>query len=285
MSERERPREGDPVRVAVLGPGSETARDRDLERVRDSLARRAQARRRAARGARERLGRRVAPEGRVSGEALVDDHREREDVARGPDRRRLDDLLRGHVAGRPSRGGVRDRQALARARSGAVVVLGEAEVGDEGPPPVARRGAVAREEDVLGFHVAVDDPEGVGAPERRRQRLAERDRVLDAEPPDAEPLAERAPRDERHDDEGGAVRLARVEERNEARGLAERREEPALALEPRARLRRRADEDLHGDGGAAGAAGTVDRARAALADLFEDVVSPEPHPRSLPGFR
>jgi len=53
----------------------------------------------------------------------------------------------------------RDGQGLTRAGRVQVEVLPEAEVGDQGSP-------LGREEDVLGLEIAVDDPLGVGLPDR-----------------------------------------------------------------------------------------------------------------------
>ena len=103
-------------------------------------------------------------------------------------------------------------------------MLCDPEVGDEGA-------ALGVEEDVLGLHVAVDDPELVGASERVPEHLPELDRLGDRGGPRFSRSRSVPPVDERHDEEGPVRRAPDLEQRDETLGLAERREQPLLALE------------------------------------------------------
>ena len=101
--------------------------------------------------------------------------------------------------------------------------LGEAEVED-------LEVAVARQHQVLGLQVAVDDAVGVGAREGARrlrgevEELAERQRLV------RERLAQRAALHQLHRDVEGALLVADVEHRHDVR-VVERRGGARLALE------------------------------------------------------
>ncbi len=136
-------------------------------------------------------------------------------------------------------------------------------------------------EDVLGLHVAVHDPRGVGAAEGLSERDAERARLLDGECTAREARAERAPGEEGHGEVHTAREAARVDEGDEPLLLAERGEEPHLAPEARRRLGVPRGDELDGDLAPAGRAGAVDHADAAASELLEDLVGTEPHPWPL----
>src|SRR5581483_6236182 len=179
----------------------------------------------------------VARESRRPREALVEDRSEREDVRGGARVLGPDELLGGHVGGGPEERSRRgERVARARSLGGAVEVAPEAEVGEE-------RLAVAREEDVLGLHVAVDDAAPVSRPERARELRAEaRDLVDRQRALHIELAPERPALEERHDEVGPRLARPALDERHEA--VAEARLEPALPLEARHRVRVLDPEDL-----------------------------------------
>jgi hypothetical protein len=278
----ERAPEREPVLEAPLRLARDRSQDRELDPDGDLGAPPADRLDGAGLDPTEDLEHALALERGLPRQALVEDRAEREDVRRRPDALEVRDLLGGHVGGGAAdRPALRDREALARALGLRVEVLREPEVRDERP-------AVGLEEHVLGLHVPVDDPPGVGDAERGRQAPAERDRLLDPERPAVEPVAQRAALDERHDDVSALARLAGVEERHEALGGAERREEPALPLEPGDRLLGvgAAEEHLHRDGRALRRARAQDDAHAAATDLALDLVRPDPHgPESVPPAR
>src|SRR5205085_6232901 len=76
-------------------------------------------------------------------------------------------------------------------------------------------------------------------------------------------------------------RLARVEERHESLGLAERREEPPLALEAGEALLVDSPQQLERDFAAVGRARVVDDPRAAAADLGQELVGADSHSLSV----
>src|SRR5581483_1116499 len=267
----ERSEEGLPVREARGRMRRESALDDAREphrRIRAPL----EHRRVDPRGDSPRELEAVAPrEGRLAGERFVEDRAEREDVGRRPDGARVLHLLVGHVAERPAhRAGPRELDAPRRAGRVVPEVLRDPEVGDE-------RLAVAREEDVLGLHVAVDDSERVRVPERPRERAAEAHDLVHGERAALEALAERAARQEGHDEVSALRRLARRDHAHEARRLAEPGEEALLALEAARGVEVAAREDLDRHELAAPGAAAVDDAHAAAADLALELVLAEPH--------
>ena len=129
----------------------ERAPDDRVERGGDLRANVAWRRRRAADPRRRERGRRLAAPRALAGQRLVQDEAQAVDV-RGRRGRRAGRLLRAEVVDR----------AEGRARDGALGVGGEPgdpEVGDHRPP-------VAREQDVAGLDVAMDDPADVGDAQR-----------------------------------------------------------------------------------------------------------------------
>ncbi len=145
---------------------------------------------------------RPARVGGLPGKARVQDGAEAVDVGRRPDlaeRPGQPGLLGGHVAGSAQDG----------ARLGHAVVVappGQAEVGQlgDGPRAAPRR---AREQDVGGLEVAVDDPQGVGLGHRIRQVSGRLRGLARGREPRADPVLERAAVDPLHDQEGQAPGL------------------------------------------------------------------------------
>ncbi len=153
-------------------------------------------------------------------------------------------------------------------------MLREAEVREERP-------AVRGEDDVLGLHVAVDDPALVRGSERARHLEAESHRLLDPERAPLESLPERPARHEGHDEPGALVPEAGVEEADESVLLAERAEEAPLPVEAVEGGGVRPDEELEGGLAAPGRAHPEDHAHAAAAELAQDLVAPDPHAASM----
>ncbi len=192
---------------ALLGVLLEAVADDPLEAGRDVLVGDGEIRRVFLQDRRHRVGRRVAVEGALAREHLVEDRAEGEDVAArvgGP----AADLLGRHVAERAHddaglRGGGRGREIGGLAPLLGVRQLGEAEVEDLHP-------AVVGDEEVLGLQVPVDDPllvrggEAVDDLERVVDRLARRERAA------REDRAQRLAFEELLDDVGRAVVLADV---------------------------------------------------------------------------
>src|SRR5581483_5326173 len=269
---RERALEGEPVREALSRILREGLLDDARDALGDALPPLLERRVGPRDDAPDHLHERVALEGGLAGQALVEDRSEREDVGRGPDALRVLRLLGREVAERPlERPVLRDGDALARARSAPREVLREAEVGDE-------RHALAREEDVLRLHVAMDDPERVRLPERARELRAERHRLRDGERPRLQALAERPALDEREDEVGRARDRPEVEHRHEAGGRSEPGLEAHLAVEAAESGLVGPAEHLERDEPPVGAARAVDGAGASLADRVEDGVGADLHP-------
>src|SRR5581483_6053120 len=97
------------------------------------------------------------------------------------------------------------------------------------------------------------------------ERADDRHRFFEREPARRDPVAERAAAEEGHGVERPALRAAALEERDEALGLAQEREDALLAREADlVRLVERArGEELHGDDPARGRAPAMHDSRAA----------------------
>jgi hypothetical protein len=150
-------------------------------------------------------------------------------------------------------------------------VLRQAEVRDQRPP-------VGREQDVLRLQVPVDDPARVGAARRAREPLEERGRLARGQRPSLEARPQGPAGDERHDEERPLGRAPHVEQRHEAVGLAERGQQPPLALEARqAGAGPGAQEELDRHVAPVGPASAVHGAHAAAADLAQERVATELH--------
>ncbi len=179
----------------------------------------------------ERLDGGGPPEGHLPRQHLEEESSEGEDVGAVVDRRPAN-LLRRHVPHR-SDDDARDREAggglgLLQPFEGDGCLrlheLGEAEVEELHPP-------VARQEDVLGLQVAVDDAGGVSG----REALRDLDRGggddLDGERPAVEPVPERLPLEELGDEVGDPVVAPDVEDGEDVR-VVEPPDRLHLDLEP-----------------------------------------------------
>ena len=188
-------------------------------------------------------------------------------------------LLRRHVPHRPdddardreAGGGLGLVQSLESEGPLRLHELGEAEVEELHP-------AVARQEDVLGLQVAVDDAGGVGG----REALRDLDRGggdgLDRERPAVEPVPERLALEELGDEVGDAVVAPDVEDGEDVR-VAEPPDRLHLDLEPADPVgvgRAGPREDLDGDVAAEpGVPGAPDLAHPPRADAGRDFVRTE----------
>ena len=213
--------------VALLGVLGEAALDEPAEGSRHARRRLQQRLGLLADDRDERLGARLALEGLPPGGHLVEDRAERE-LVRAEVHGAAGGLLGRHVAHRPEHGaGLRARDRRRHVRPAPVGLrldqLGEAEVQD-------LQVAVARQHQVLGLQVAVDDAVRVRAGEGARrlrgelEELAQRQRLL------RERLAQRAALHELHRDVERAGLVADVEHRHDVR-VVERRRGAGLALE------------------------------------------------------
>ena len=117
--------------------------------------------------------------------------------------------------------------------------LGDSEVGDGGRS--------AREQDVVGFDVAVNDATPVSVHERARHVFKNAHGLAHRERAALQARADRLALDERHDEEGQAVHLSGAQHGYDVRVL-ERSREHDLALEPRNGHRRRQLVRQHLDG-------------------------------------
>ncbi len=157
--------------------------------------------------------RRRAGERRIAGQHLVEHRAERVHVGARGDLALAHRLLRRHVVRRAERHAGLGHPAAAGLAGGER----DAEVGDQRP--------IVVQQDVLGLDVAVDDAVPVGVVERVGDLARDPDGVGDRELLlAAQPVAQRLALDERHDVEEAAVRLARVEQRQDVRVLQIRRQ-------------------------------------------------------------
>ncbi len=260
----------------LLGILLETVAHDPFEAGRDVLVRDGEVRRVFLQDRRHGVGRRVAVEGALAREHLVEDRAEGEDVAPrvgGP----AADLLGGHVAERAHddaglRGGGRGWEIGGLAPLFGVRQLGEAEVEDLHP-------AVVGDEDVLGLQVPVDDSllvrggEAVDDLERVVDRLALREAAA------REGRAQRLAFEELLDDVGRAVVLADVVDGGDV-GVVPDPGSLRLLLEAAQAVGVGGEgggEDLDGDVAAeAWVLRAVDLSHAARADGGEDLVGAEP---------
>ncbi len=246
-----------------------TARGRATASTRASPAGRARRRRPTGRGSSvaTRVGdghRVVAGERALARERFVERRGERELIRAGAELARRE-RLGGAVRRRP------EHRAGSR----------QLRVGQPRDPEVGDFRAVARQHDVLGLDVAVDDARFV----RRGERVAEVARhlydVFDRDRPVGDPVAERRPFDVLEDEvEPDRLLLPHVEERHEVR-VGDRRRGARLVLHPReellARLRGDAEivaQDLDRDVTPEdGVAGEQDAPHAAEPELAHDRVA------------
>jgi hypothetical protein len=205
-------REVDGRGVSVLGVLLETAIDDPAERRGNLRVQLLDRRRLGVDDGRQRLDRRLFLEGPLAGRHLVKDRAARELVAAEVDRAALG-LLGRHVADRAhqhagARRGLRRR--VRREQRVGLVQLREAEVEDLDE-------VVARDHQVLGLQVAVDDPDAVGARESFRCLRGEAERPLREHRPRVQQRAQRVALDQLHRDVGDAVALADVVDRDDVR--------------------------------------------------------------------
>ena len=212
------------------------------------------------------------------GEHVIEDDAQRVEVAARVERLALR-LLGRHVPRRPEHRARLRLHGVHRELAVGVQHLGDAEVEDLDDLLVPLVGVDAREEEVVGLEVAVDDPLGVRLGERA-QRLPRRlDGLLDPDAPDAlDALAERLALEQLHREvEVAVLALAEVEHRDRVR----RREQAVGArLAQEARAAHLVDgavaaQDLDGDVAADGRLlGAVHRAHRAGAEAREDGEAP-----------
>ena len=133
----------------------------------------------------------------------------------------------------------------------------------------------ARDEDVRGLHVAVNDAVGVRGLEPVGDLDPELEDTVHRQRPASDRFLERAPVEQFHDDELLAVTLADVVDRADVR-VIERRRDARLAPEPLERFRVRGEirgQELHGNLAAeANILGTVHHAHSAGAEPLENLV-------------
>ena len=193
----------------------------------------------------ERVDEGAAGEGPPPRQELVEDGPEGELVGPVVDVASLG-LLRGHVRGRPD-GDSRDRRRGAGNRC--VVRRGDGRGREEREAEVEDlRVPLARDEDVRGLHVAVDEPRLVRGREAGGDLRREVERARDGERARREEVGERPPRDELEDEER-RVRVERdVVDGDDVR-VGEGRGRPRLPRELAERVRRGAgaEEELDRD--------------------------------------
>ena len=161
----------------------------------------------------------LALEGRLAGEALVEDAAEREDVRARVDVRSAVRLLRRHVRGRADHGAARRGPLRVGER-------GQAEVDDLGLPQRA-----AGEEDVARLEIAVHDPSRVRRAERPPEVLAERRGLARRERRAPDPRRQILPVDPLHRQVPQALGGDAVGDVAHDAGVMELRQRQGLALE------------------------------------------------------
>ncbi|MCZ7678553.1 MAG: hypothetical protein M5U28_07170 [Sandaracinaceae bacterium] len=183
------------------------------------------------------LGEVHALEGRPAEQAGVEQHPEGVDVGAAIHQRPAE-LLGGHEARRAD-GDPGGGEALGRQHAR------DAEVEEHGPRVAPDR---ARQEDVRGLDVAVDDPGVVNARERARERARETDRLGHGQRPAREPVLQRLSVEQLEDLEGPVLVVdAEVQHLHDAFGAYSRRgarlsQEP---LGPRRVVAHRGVNELH----------------------------------------
>jgi hypothetical protein len=208
-------------------------------------------------------------EGKLAGEALVENGAQRPHVSGGAGGAALG-LFGRHEVRRAEHG------PGARAAEVAVEALGEAEVGNLGNAALQGSGSLAGEEDVGGLEVAVNDALFMGVLHRPRQRLDQRRRLPDGEGALTQALGQAAGGAKLQREEGLPVVLPGFVDLNDV-GVLETSGGLGLGLEARlllvAGVGPGADHlqrhlALQGDLKSA-----IDNAHAAAAELFEDLVA------------
>ena len=209
----------------LLGRLLEAAPDDPLEARRDDPVRERQVRRLLPEDRRDDVGARIAGEGLLPREQLVEDGAEREEVAPGVDAT-SPELLGRHVPHRPQDGsrlgGARRRlDPRPRAAGRFPLHLREPEVEDLEAP-------VLRDEEVVRLQVPMDDPFLVGGREAVRDLDRPVDRLAGRHPRPRDRLAEGLALEQLGDDVRGAVVLPDVVDRRDVRVVEEPRRERLL---------------------------------------------------------
>jgi hypothetical protein len=271
------PRRGE----AVGGALAQAASHHRFKRRRDPVDLRLERRGLVPKDRRQHLGGRPPTEGLPPRHQLVQHRPQGEDV--GPRVRGLAlHLLGGHVPDRPQenigRGPLRRRRALPvrLVRDESLMKLREAEVQHLHPP-------VARQEDVVGLEVAVDDPALVGGAKPPRDLERPGHGLAQRGDPRAQRLAKRLALEELEDEVGVSLVGADVEDGDDV-GVGESSGGAGLGLEAAepvgGGLSVGGDELDRHLASEAGVAGAVDLAHAPGAERLHDLVGTEPCPGS-----
>ncbi len=175
-------------------------------------------------------------ERRLSGQALVQDRAEREEVGAPVHLIPASHLLGRHVAGRP------EHDTGARHLPVDVLPARETEVDEHDVFDPA-----ARQEEVAGLDVAVDEAVAVRGGQRLRDALAQRQALVDVERSPREPLREVLALEPLHREPQPPLRRGAVAEVADDRRVLEGRQDLGLADEPLEVVRARQLEELQGD--------------------------------------